>query len=270
IHDLPVPDAMPALAGLRPNPRDDPALIYRILNANFRLGGTDNAARVAGFAAGPRPPERPRVRGRQARRARADTRQPRPNDRRPLPTRDSQIAANVLRTRLGAIFAGPDRLRREAATVATKLGITEVAATLRDMVGDPKQSPAARVEALKGLAALKDGQLDEILTRSLHADAAPLRAAALRFAANANPAKAPKLLETALANGTIVEKQAAVPSLADLKGDEIDKLLLDSLIRSMDGKAPPEIQLELSDALNAPSRTMAASLQAAAERNARV
>src|SRR5262249_28781565 len=120
------------------------------------------------------------------------------------------------------------------------------------------------------LAALKDGQLNEILTRSLHADAAPLRAAALRFAAKANPAEAPKLLETALANGTIVEKQAAIGALADLKGDGIDKLLFDWLIRSMDGKAPPEIQLELSDALNAPSRTMAASLQAAAERNARV
>src|SRR5438093_11592047 len=83
-------------------------------------------------------------------------------DWRPLAPRDPKIGADALRAKLGGVFAGPDRVRRETAAVAAKLGITEVAATLRDMVGDPKQSPAARVEALNGLAALKDARLNEI------------------------------------------------------------------------------------------------------------
>jgi len=51
IHDLPIVEAMPALASFVVNPKDDPALLFRVLNANFRLGTEKNAVVVAAFAA---------------------------------------------------------------------------------------------------------------------------------------------------------------------------------------------------------------------------
>lgn len=51
IHDLPIPEAMPALASLIDSMSNDDALLRRVLNANFRLGQPQHAAALAAFAA---------------------------------------------------------------------------------------------------------------------------------------------------------------------------------------------------------------------------
>src|SRR5438309_10598797 len=85
----------------------------------------------------------------------------------PLSPRDPKIAAEALRAKLGGVFAGSEALRKETAKVAAKLGIKEVAATLRTILADQSQSGGTRAEALRALQALKDAQLDEVTAAAL-------------------------------------------------------------------------------------------------------
>ena len=66
-----------------------------------------------------------------------------------LGTRPESIAVEALRAHLGGIFAGPDAVRREATTVAAKLGIKEVAPVLFAIAADDKQPTATRIEAVR-------------------------------------------------------------------------------------------------------------------------
>src|SRR5947209_15437469 len=147
------------------------------------------------------------------------------NDWRPLPERDPAIAVNAFRARLGSIFAGSDKLRKEAARVAAKLGIKEVALTLRDMVTDRSQSVAARVEALKALDALKDGELGKLLPVALKSDAPAVRAQALVMTALKHPTEAVEQLKAVLESGEVIEQQTACVTLAELKRPDADALL---------------------------------------------
>ncbi len=50
IHDLPITNALPQLAALISSPTPDDALMRRVLNANFQLGTSEHADRIALFA----------------------------------------------------------------------------------------------------------------------------------------------------------------------------------------------------------------------------
>src|SRR5262249_51223983 len=150
-------------------PNQHEFILWRALNANFRLGRPENAAAVAAFVARADAPEPIRV---EAVRMLGMWAKPPVRDRiigdyRLLGERDENIAVEALRPRLGGVFAGPERVRKEAVTVATKLGITEIAVTLRGMVADVKQPVSSRIEALKGLNALKDSNLDQVVADAL-------------------------------------------------------------------------------------------------------
>src|SRR5262249_53923045 len=126
---------------------------------------------------------------------------------------------------------------------------TEVAGTLRAIVGDVKQPAASRVEALKGLAALKDSQFEVIAKSALTADAPLVRAEARRTLALAHPAEAMAMLSAVLENGSISEQQSAFAVLGDLKTDAADAVLARWLDRLNSGKVPLEIRLDLLDAV---------------------
>lgn len=264
IHDVPIPDAMPALAALRPNFKDDLALLYRILNANFRLGTPENAARVAAVAAAADAPEGLRV---EAVKMLGGWGKPSNRDRiigdwRPLSPRDPKVAADAVRSKLGAVFAGSDKLRREATAVAAKLGITEVATTLHNIVGDAKQSPAARVEALKGLVALKDARFNELVDAALKSDSPKLRAEALTFVAKRDRADAQRILASALRNGTTPERQAAIVALAELKVIWPPPNMDTVYLAAFEKNGRPEIQLEIKEWLKTQEPDVVSKLEA--------
>jgi quinoprotein glucose dehydrogenase len=257
IHDEPIPKALPFLAShLKPVSQSE-FLLCRALNANFRLGKAENAAAVASFATDPAAPTKWRV---EAVKMLGDWARPGPRDRllgdsRPLPPRDPKISADALRKQLAGIMAGPDALRRETVTVAARLGIAEVADTLRKMVGDAEQSPATRVAALRALRTMKDPQELEVSLQALGDKEAPVRAEALRNVCLKRPLGALNLIESALQKGSTQERQAAFSILAALKRDDADAVLSNWLDRLIKGDVPPEIRLDL--------------LEAAAERNAK-
>jgi quinoprotein glucose dehydrogenase len=172
-------------------------------------------------------------------------------DTRPLPARDPKIAIDAMRSQLGGIFAGPDALRREAATVAAKLGIKEVAVTLRTMAADAAQPASSRVAALQALQSMNDDKALETASQALSAKEPPVRAAALRVVCSRRPEGATTMLETALEQGSVPERQAAFDILARLKRPETDAELAKWLDRLLKGDVPPEVRLDLLEAATA-------------------
>ncbi len=251
INDAPIEPALPKLAALIGQRDMNEALGYRVLNANFRLGTPDNARDVARFAA--RSDGKPELRV-EALKELALWAKPPGRDRvmgvwRPLSARAENVAADALRPALGGIFAGPDKVRQEAARVASKLGIREIGPALFELVSDTKRPAGVRVETLRALAALKDERLDKAVKLAL-ADSEPrLRAEGRRVLAKTNPAAALPALAKALHDGPAVEKQLAFEVLGEMKGNaEAVRLLDHSLDELLSGSVAAEARLDLVEA----------------------
>ncbi|MEX2188861.1 MAG: PVC-type heme-binding CxxCH protein [Pirellulales bacterium] len=251
IHDdAGIDEAWPALAeALDRLALSDPTT-RRALNANYRLGGEENARRVAAYAARSDAPEHLRV---EALQMLANWEKPSPKDRvtgmwRPLKPRSAEVAVAALRPVLGSVIGAKGNVGREAARAATALGIREIGSALVAIFDDPRQAVAARAEALAALAQLRDPHTDDATQRGLDSDSPVLRAAALGVLAATRPDAAPPKLSAAMEQGSIAERQAAVSAAASLKTVQADNLIATALDRLIAGSAPPETHLDILEA----------------------
>jgi quinoprotein glucose dehydrogenase len=250
INDVPINAALPDLAALAGRTGLSEPILFRVVNANFCLGKRGHADTLANLAGRPDMPEPVRI---EALKALGDWVNPSGLDRvvnlwRPLSPRRVDDAVEALRTSLGRIFTGSDRVRAEAARLAATLGIREVGPALLTLVADRKRAPLVRVQTLKALESLKDPRLAEAIDLAL-ADAEPrLRAEGRQVLARLEPARALPELAKVLEKGTIVEQQAALDSLGRLSLKGADPILAGWLDRLLAGKAPPELQLDILEA----------------------
>jgi quinoprotein glucose dehydrogenase len=250
IYDVPIEAALPQLAALVTRQEMSDLLGYRVLNAHYRLGQQANAEAVAAFAVRGDVSESLRV---EALRELAAWEKPAGRDRvmglwRPLPQRPAQVAADAVRPRLGALFSGPDKVRREAARLAAALGIREIGPALVDMAGDTKRPAGVRVEALRALGVLKDARLETAMGRALDDPDPRVRTEGRRLLAVLRPADARAQLEKALEGGTTADRQGAFAILGDMKGPESDALLLRWLDALLAGKVATAVRLDLVEA----------------------
>jgi quinoprotein glucose dehydrogenase len=250
INDVPIPAGMPKLAALIDHRGLSEPLLYRVLNANFRLGKPENARALAAFAGRSDAPEGLRV---EALRELGQWEKPSGRDRivglwRPLEPRPTGVAAEALRAALGGIFSAPDAVRQEAAKLAAKLEIQEAGPLLLETVADKRRPSQVRVETLRALATLKDGRLPEAMKLAL-ADADPrLRTEGRRVLATVQPDEALKALQAALTGGTLIEQQGAFSILGGIKGPAADALLTEWLGKLRARQVPAEVQLDLLEA----------------------
>ncbi len=250
IHDEPLPAALPQLAAMLERSNQPEFLLWRALNANFRLGKAEHAAAVAAFAARANAPVRLRV---EAIKMLGDWAKPGRRDRvtgltQDLGTRDSQLAPRQIERRLGGIFSGPEELRQEAARVSAKLGIKEAGPTLLALFSDRKSSAMTRVEAIKALDTLQNEHLPQAMKVALADQDQQVRMAGLRLMARLQPRDAVDALQVVLDKGKTTERQGALALLGEINNPAADKLLADWLDRLLAGKAPAEIQLDLLQA----------------------
>jgi len=250
INDEPIEEATASLAELADQPNLSPALLRRVLNANFRLGKVENAAVVTRFAADASVSEPIRL---EALTELRDWANPPPLDRvtgrwRPLFRRSADQLANVIRPALGGILNGPDSVRQAGAGIAASYGIKEVGPALFSLVTDEKRPDDVRIEALRALESLKDARLSQTMKLALSDKRPLLRAEGRRLLARLHPEKAVLSLASALKSGETVEKQSAVRLLATLKITAADAILDNSLDDLLTGKVLPEIQLDLIEA----------------------
>lgn len=250
IHDEPIEEAMPRLAALTGRPNLPEMLAFRVLNANFRLGSAENAAAVASYAA--RADVKPNVRV-VALQMLGEWGKPAGRDKvmglwRPLAERDAAPAKEALTASLGGIFAGPDAVRKEAATRAAAMGIREVGPVLRELVLDGKRPGAVRAEALAALETLNDAKLDETMRTALTDTDPRVRHAGRRVLAKRQSSEALKTLATVLENGETIERQGALTLLGELKEATADELLGRWLDRLLKNDVPEELRLDLLEA----------------------
>jgi quinoprotein glucose dehydrogenase len=250
IYDVPISDAMPQLASLAGAAGLTEPTLYRVVNANFRLGQAEQARTVAAVAADTGLPEAIRI---EAVSALGDWAVPSSRDRvlgswRPLPKRDGLVAVEAFRSKLAGIFSGSEKVTLTATRVAAKLDIKEVGPVLRQLLADKEQSPQSRVEALEALARLNDPKLPEAMELALEDSHAEVRVVGRRVLARLQPEAALTELSTALESGELIERQAALALLGDIKGSGSAALLVRWLEKALAGSVPIEMQLDLLDA----------------------
>src|SRR5262249_5856780 len=138
VNDVPINAAMPELAALIERADLPEPLWYRILNAHFRLGKSSNAVAVAHFATRSDVPEALRV---EALHELGDWPRPSGRDRvlgqwRPLATRPAHVAVDAVKPVMDAIFHGPDKVRKAAATLVATLHLKEGGPLLMELLSD--------------------------------------------------------------------------------------------------------------------------------------
>jgi quinoprotein glucose dehydrogenase len=263
INDLPIRASRPQLAALiapylqdegqRPEnlPLGEP-LLRRILNANFREGGNQNARSLLQFLAQRANSDAMR---REAAAALADWRQPGPLDRvvglsRPLASRSGRLVVQLLEDSAVKLLRGGGPALRE--DLIRLLGLYEISTgndVLAQWVTDSEQTSAIRVAAMQMLAHLEDGRTVGLLERAMKDRNPALRIAAGRLLAERDPERAAELLISVVDRSeTKRERQQALAALATIFRPEVDASLARWLDELIEENFPKTLQLDLIEA----------------------
>ena len=256
IHDEMIVEALPSLALLADrslkvgNDELRDALVRRVLDANFRVGQAEGAARLAFVAADSSMPDALRLEAiEELKLWKSEVLLDRvTGEHRPRKPADEANVRSALLPVLGGLFQGSDAVRKAASDLAAAYGIREVEPVLAELLQDRKGGGATRAAALQALIGLKSAKVAD-LSREALKDSDPLvRIEARRALASIAQGEAPALLSAALETGEPSERQAAVADLAGLKSGEADGILKLWLTRLKEGKVPAELQLDLVEA----------------------
>ncbi|MDB6124453.1 MAG: hypothetical protein JWQ71_3446 [Pedosphaera sp.] len=251
INDVPIPGAMPQLAALIDHPTSSKFLDWRVVNANFRIGGETNAAALVTYATQKRAPAMVRC---EALRALETWGQPSERDRvagfwRPLPPRDGAIAAKAMQRAMADLLGdSSDAVRISAIQAARKLLLTNSAPYLFKLAGDTNIPVSVRVEALVTLGEFHDAGLPEVVKIAVADADVEMRKEGSRLMAQIKPEDAVIALAAILNNGVLTEQQNALATLAKLDGVAVDKVIADWLEKLIAGKAAKEIQFDILEA----------------------
>ena len=253
IYDLPIPEAMPALAALATEKRlTDRNLLLRVVNAHYRLGQPANAKVLATLAADNTAQEAARKEALTVLGAWAN---PAPKDRllylwRPLPNRNVDDATAALTPVISTILAnGAGAVQESAATTAAKLGLHGASDALLAIVANDKAGKSSRIEALRALAKMKDARLAQAAKEAITDRDPKLRAEGLKALVASDPAAALKTIAEVLSSGaSAAEKQGAVAALAESRTPEAEKLIGGLMDDLSAGKLVPEVQLDVYEA----------------------
>ena len=277
INDAPIVAGYPALAALITQPLTDEAILFRVLNAHFRLGQPANAAALAAYAANVAAPAK--LRG-EAIAQLANWPTPPARDRvvglfRPLTpaTRPAADAAAALTPLLAGLLntTTPTIIQTAVLNAIDSLEIKSAADTLFTVLKDPNQPSANRAAALRALDKLKDPRIPEAVKIARDLNAPLMRQAALPISARLSPEAAAPVLANLIAKGTPSEQKTAYRALGTLQHPSAATVLATQLSALAEGKVPAAVQLDLLNAAalrHEPAiKTLLASRDAALAKN---
>ncbi len=247
IHDdWMIPEAMPALAKMFGTHTGSQPFTRRVINANFRLGKTKNAERVAAFVAEGNAPEGILKAGLEALRNWTE-----PGDLdlvigryRPLEPRDPSVVREALVPHLDAMLTSNfSSVRTTAMELARSSEIAIANETLVAVLENKKAKNGLRAEALRSLSSQKAPGLAEVVDRFENDRADEVRVAALDALSKLDSEKAASLMKQRIEGDASVRvKQHAIASLAIVKASDEMKKLVDQLVS---GKLDPALQLDV-------------------------
>ena len=254
INDAPIVAAYPALAALITKPLTDEAILFRVLNAHFRLGQPANAAALATYAANVAAPAKLRA---EAIAQLANWPTPPARDRvvglfRPLTpaTRPAADAAAALTPLLAGLLNATTPAIIQAAVLKAidSLELKSAADTLFAVLKDPNQPSANRAAALRALDKLKDPRIPEAVKIASDLNAPLMRQAALPITARLSPEAAVPVLANLIAKGTPSEQKTAFRALGTLQHPSAATVLATQLGALAEGKVPAAVQLDILQA----------------------
>jgi quinoprotein glucose dehydrogenase len=146
------------------------------------------------------------------------------------------------------LFSGSGKVRVQAALVATKLEIREVAPVLRGLITDKSQAAQTRADALTALDSLREKDTRDLAHGALADDAPPVRIAARNVLARIEPETAIPLLAAAASGDVTADRQAALTKLGELDSKAAAAVLTESLDRLLAGDFAADSRLDLLDA----------------------
>jgi quinoprotein glucose dehydrogenase len=265
VHDLPISDALPALAARAADgPPADPWL-RRAISAAERVGTPEAAAALVGVVGRPEADPGLRLMALDALAAWAGP----PHKNRvtnawqphALP-RDPGVARAALEPALGGLVSGaeastePPRLdeatQAAVLTTASALGIGQAGKLLAAWALDPARSPASRAKAVEALRAAADPTVFG-LSAQLVGDGQPLvriAARGVRAAMLPPPEVVPELL-SATAAGDIAERQDAVRLLGGIDHPAASEAVASLASQLEAGRLDPSLELEVNEAVAA-------------------
>jgi quinoprotein glucose dehydrogenase len=247
INDEPIEEDLADLASLTPLANKAEAVQLRVVNANFRLGGSENAQTLASIAGDATASEAARC---TALRALGNWGQPSHRDlvtglRRPLAARDAEGAIQATRAHLDAIVRGPPGVVQTGVQTVVGLRISQAASQLVGLARDTTRPASLRAEALKALAAM-GGAVDLDLLEEFLADGdAGVRTEARRLLLAQDAARGLAAIERAFDSGTLADQRGAVAILGTAPTGSADLLLVKWLDQLLAGRAPRECALDL-------------------------
>lgn len=254
--DYSIEAALPALAKVLEESRfTNEALLRRAINANLRVGKTENLKLLADYASRKNAPAamraealatlstwaKPSVFDRVDNRYRGEINR----DLAPVQTMAEPIITSLLNDK-------DETVKIAAAKAGGRLQLKSIAPTLFDML-QKNRSANIRKAALEALNALNADNLDKALEIALADRDKVVRSAALEILPESSISedKAVALFQQILKSGTIVEKQAVFTALGNLKGQEAVATLEEAIAKMSKGDTEPEIRLDIIEAIEA-------------------
>ena len=255
IHDdASIEAALPALAEVLADARfTGEPLLRRAISANLRVGGEESVRRLVNFAAHEGAPAAMRA---EALATLAHWGSPSLFDRvdgkyRGELQRDSLVAARLLGEQMESLIArGDTEVRRAAIRAAAGLGMQETRPQLAELLRRDRD-PVLRVEALSALSQLDNPTLDQDIEVALADRDGSVRSRALEILPQSNIAadRSVGLYAAILQKGSVIEQQAALQGLANLRGESTTELLGKLLADLREDRLPGPIHLDLADAV---------------------
>lgn len=254
IYDVPgLHSSLPQLASLTIAEEFDPAIVQRIIHANFRLGGEANAQRLVSFATSKLSTVALRA---EAIQLLGDWGKPGPRDRilnrhLPLEDRPSVFVTKLIQDNIALLASADDEVRDEFFKVGAKLEIRGISALLEAIVEDTAANPMRRADSIRALARLKPERVIELGGMLFGDPNAAVRVATLQSFAALSNEKTPAQVKLALNSKDATERQAAWDLLQ--RESKLDSSLVASIIDAelgtiLGGKLPIDTQLNALEA----------------------
>jgi len=251
IHDVPIESGMPALAKVIR--RKDLGgvskfVLERAIDANYRLGGREQAEALVAFARRSDVAEELRA---EALSLLGQWAKPSGRDRivglwRPLPERDEAVARNAAGAAVDQLIRGGSPAVRVAALELVEKFGTDRPEALFEIVSDGQVAGDVRAAALKVMASRNDPKLAEAVRLTLTDAKVEVRKEAIRQVLKLPDAM--KEVEGILDRGTVGDRQAVLGAMAGVHRPAVDRILARCMDELLAGKLAGELQLDLLEA----------------------
>ena len=252
-----IPAALPALARtLTETPFANEPLLRRAISANLRVGTAEAADRLAEFALRESAPEAMRA---EALDVLGVWPEPSVLDRvdgvyhGPADTDDDHAREAVEAVIPTLLQAESDIVQIAAARTAARLDLVD--SSEMHLLGLVERADGAevRVAALEALSALEADVLGEAVRTAMEDEATGVRMAALAMVPelDLDEAERAELLRSAIESGSLEEQQSAIAALGEIDSDETRAVLEELAGRLEEGTLPPEIELDVVEAIDA-------------------